>query len=152
MIGDCARVRNCPLGMKLMVSFKDEQFEELDLSKVNVRVRGVLRKMRVVTVEQLLGLDEGDFLALKNCGPKTTAKIMMLQAEYGKDITSQNEQETIDEAGAGGIVYMGRLIGVVIAANAVVEGAKKQNRYYLRVSKRRFNALRQALEALRKRL
>ena len=132
-----------------MISFKDEQFEKLDLSKVDVRVRGVLRKMGVVTVKQLLGLDEEDFLALKNCGPKTTAKIMMLQAKYGKDLTSPNEQSAIDKAVAGGIV-MGRLIVVVIAANAVVEGAKKQSRYYLRVSKRRFNGLRRALEALEK--
>ena len=106
--------------------------------------------MGVVTVEQLLGLDKGDFLALKNCGPKTKVKIMMLQAEYGKDLTSPNKQLAIDEADAGGWAYINRLIGVVIAGNAVVEGGKKQNHYYLRVSKRRFNGLRRALEALGK--
>jgi len=81
---------------------------------------------------------------------KTTAKIMMLQAEHGKDLTSQNKQETIDKAVAGGWAYMNRLIAVAIAANSVVECAENQSRYYLRVSRQRFNTLRRALEALRK--
>ena len=108
--------------------------------------------MRVETVEKLLELNERDFMTLKNCGPTTTARILQLQAEYGKDLAPQQEQETIDGAVESGRTYMNRLIVVAIAANEVVKSAQKDkhNRYYFRVTTKCFNVLRRALEALRK--
>ncbi|MFH1616152.1 MAG: hypothetical protein ABIG61_13835 [Planctomycetota bacterium] len=57
---------------------------------------------------------------------------------------------TIDKAVESSKTYMNRLIVVAMAANELVEGAKKSERYYIKVTKQRFNVLRQALEMLRK--
>ena len=84
---------------------------------------------------------------MKNCGSGTMAKIVTLQKEYGKELSIVKEQqETIESHRA----YISRLIVVAMAANEVVKGAKKGDRYYLRVTKQRFNALRLALEMFRK--
>ena len=106
-------------------------------------------RLAVETVEKLLAVARQDILSLKNCGDKTTAKIMMLQKEYGKDIRPQKEQETIDSAVKSGRSYMNRLIVVAMAANEMIEGAVKDDRYYFRVTKQRFNALKLVLKALR---
>ena len=46
--------------------------------------------------------------------------------------------------------YMNRLFAVALAANKLVESGKKDeaNRYYIRVTRKRFNTLRRTLEAL----
>lgn len=131
---------------------KEKYSEELDLSRYNALVRNVLRWMRVETIGQLLELNERDLLALKNCGPKTTARILQLQAEYGKDITPAKPREAIDEVLENSRRYTNGLIAVVLAANEVINGAKKDkhNRYYFRVTTKRFNTLRRTLEALGK--
>ena len=84
---------------------EEEQFQRLDLSRLDVRVRNVLRKMRIETAEQLLELNERVFLSMKNCGPRTTARILQLQAEHGKDITSVKPRRNIDEVLANSIRY-----------------------------------------------
>ena len=129
---------------------EEGQFRRIDLSRVNVRVRCVLRRMNVRSVEGLLDLREGELLSMQNCGAKTTAGILRLQAEYGKDITSVNLVEGINEVLEGGRGYMNRLIAVALAANDVVVNAKRDagNRYYYRVTTKRFNVVKEALEAL----
>ncbi len=129
----------------------EEHFEMLDLSRLDIRVRTILRRMGVETIGQLLELNERDFMALKDCGAKTAAKILQLQAEYGKDLTPQKDRETIDKAVESSRGYMNRLIVVAIAANEVVKSGQrcKNNRYYFRVTTKYFNVLKRALEALR---
>ena len=107
--------------------------------------------MGVDSVEKLLVVTEQDMSAMKNCGSGTIAKIMMLQKEYRiQPSIVKEQQETIDRTIESSRAYMARLIVVAIAANEVIKGAVKDGRYYLRVSKQRFNALRRALETLRK--
>jgi hypothetical protein len=62
------------------------------------------------------------------------------------------QQEASDRAAESRMEYMNKLIIVAIAAKEVVEGAKRDehNRYYFRVTKKRFNTLRRTLEALGK--
>ena len=116
-------------------------------------VRGVLGKMRVETVGRLLILTEAELLAMKNCGPKTTAMILRLQAEYGKDVRLVRPRKAIDEVLADSRKYADGLIAVVLVANEVVDEAKRDggNRYYFRVTTKRLNMLRRSLEALGRR-
>jgi len=124
---------------------------KLELSRCDVRVRCVLRRLGVDTAEKLLSLTEAELSGLKNCGAKTIAKIMRLQEDYGKEASfAKEEQETVDRAAENGLMYMNRLVIVAIAANGVIEGAEKSGSYYFRVSRQRFNALKESLEALRK--
>jgi len=46
--------------------------------------------------------------------------------------------------------YFNKLFVVAMAANKVIEGAEKIDRYKVLVNRRRINTLRRALEALRK--
>ena len=117
---------------------------------VDVRVRCVLRRLGVDTIEQLLSLTEAELLTQKNCGPKTTGRILGMQAEYGKDRSPQKAQGTIDKAVESSRTYMNRLIGVAIDANELIGGAKKSGRYYVQVTRQQFNSLKLALEMLRK--
>jgi hypothetical protein len=59
----------------------------------------------------------------------------------------QAVDEKIPDKGAG---YMIRLVAVALAAKWLVDTGKKDegNRYYIRVRKKRFDTLRQMLEAL----
>ena len=127
---------------------EEEYHQRLDLSGCDALVRNVLRWLRVDTVEKLLELEEGKLLAIRNCGPKTIAKILQLQAEYGKDVTETNPRE--DTVFADSRRYVNGLIAVAIVANEVVEGAKRDGRYYCRVTTKRLNMLQRALEALRR--
>ena len=138
--------------MKKTITAEEKRSRKLDLSEVDVRARCVLRKLGVETTEKFLSLTKAELLALKNCGPKTTAKILELQARHGKDLTPQKAQETIDEAVQSSRTYVNRLIAVAIAANEVIAGAEKvrHNRYYFRVTTKRFNVLRRTLETLGK--
>ena len=54
------------------------------------------------------------------------------------------------EVPAKGAGYMNRLVAVAVAAKWLVESGKKDeaNRYYIRVTRKRFNTLRRTLEAL----
>ena len=70
---------------------EEEPFQMLDLSKLDVRVRCVLRRLKVETVEKLLGLNERKLSSIKNCGAKTIANIIKLQKEYGKELAPQKE-------------------------------------------------------------
>ena len=130
---------------------EEEYYQQLDLSGRNALVRNVLRWMQVRTVGQLLELKERQLLSMKRCGPKTTARILQLQAEYGKDVTETNPREDIGEVLADSRRYVNGLIAVAIVANEVVEGAQRdgQNRYYCRVTTKRLNMLQRVLEALR---
>ena len=74
----------------------------------------------------------------------------MPEKEHGKELAPQKERETIDKAAESSRIYMNRLIVVAIAANELVEAAKKSDRYYIRVTRQRFNTLKLALEALGK--
>ena len=123
---------------------------KLNLSRLDVRVRNVLRKMRIETVEQLLELNERVLLSMKNCGPRTTARILQLQAEHGKDITSVKPRRNIDEVLANSIRYTNGLTAVALAANDIIDGSKKDkhSHYYFRITTKRFNTLRRTLEAL----
>lgn len=142
----------CAFLERLMMA-GDRGFELLDLSGVHIRVRGLLRWMQVETVGQLLELSEQKLLSTKHCGPKTVARILQLQAEYGKDITPAKPRENINEVLGESIRNTARLVAVARAANEVVDGAKKDrhNRYYFRVTTKRFNMLIRAVEALGKR-
>jgi DNA-directed RNA polymerase alpha subunit len=63
----------------------EEHSERLDLSGVvDGRVRSVLRRLGVETVEKLLSLREAELSPLKNCGSKTIVRIMKLQKEHSK--------------------------------------------------------------------
>jgi len=133
------------------MSKKAKHSDNLDLSKLDVRVRCMLRKLGAETIEKLLALTEQDISALKNCGSKTIAKIMTLQKEYGKQPPVVKQQhETIERAAENDRMYMNRLIIVAFAANELVEAAEKADRYYARVSRQRLNIFKGALEALRK--
>jgi hypothetical protein len=59
----------------------------------------------------------------------------------------QAVDEKIPDKGAG---YVTRLVAVALAAKWLVDTSKKDegNRYYIRVTKKRFDTLRQMLEAL----
>jgi hypothetical protein len=46
--------------------------------------------------------------------------------------------------------YMNKLIIIAIVAKEVVEGAAGQDRLYFRITRQRINALRRALETLKK--
>ena len=127
---------------------EEEYYQRLDLAGCDALVRNVLRWMQIKTVGQLLELEERQLLAIKNCGPKTTARILQLQAEYGKDVTETNPRE--DTVFADSRRYVNGLIAVAIVANEVVEGAKRDGRYYCRVTTKRLNMLQRALEALRR--
>ena len=130
---------------------KGKRSQRLDLSRLDVRAVNVLRRLGVDTIEKLLAVTQQDMTAMRNCGRLTIAKIIRLQAEYGKRPSFiKYQRETIDKTIAGGWSYMNRLIGVAIAAGQVVAGAKPDGRYHCRVSKQRYNMLRRALEALRK--
>jgi len=131
----------------------EKHSRKLDLSGVDVRVRCVLRKLGVETIEKLLSLTQAKLLTLKNCGSKTAAKIMRLQEEYGKEPSFiKDQQETMDKVLGRSRAYMNRLIVVAIAANEVVksEQKNKNNRYYFHVTTKCFNVLMRALEALKK--
>ena len=131
---------------------EEERFEMLDLSKLNVRARIVLRRLGVDTVEKLLSVTENELSAIKGCGAKTVAKIVRLQEEYGKEPSiAKGQQETLDITIKNGREFISRLIVVAIVAKELIEGAKKDkhNRYYFRVTTKRFNMLTEALEALR---
>ena len=131
-----------------MVEAKHSQ--TLDLSRLNVRAKNVLRRLGIDTVEKLLMVTERDMSAIKNCGSKTIAKILMLQKEYGKEESIVETQSmAIDRAIESSMAYMNRLIVVAMAANEVIEGAVKDDRYYFRVTKQRVNTLKRVLEALR---
>ena len=106
----------------------------------------------VGTVGELLELEERDFFGLKNCGAKTLSRILLLQARYGKDITPAKPREGVDAVLANSMRYANGLIAVARAANAVIDGAKKdeRSRYYFSVTTKCFNALRRTLEALGK--
>lgn len=119
---------------------EEKYSQAFDLLELDVRLRRLLRKLEVDTAEKLLSLTEAELSAIKNCGAKTIAKIMLLQKDCRK------EQETI----GNGRRYMNRLIIVATAGNKLIEGAEKSGRYHFRVSRQRLNALRQSLEALRK--
>ena len=71
-------------------------FQVLDLSSVGGRVRGVLRKLGVGTVGELLAVSEGDILALKNCGERTVAEVVMLQMRYGKKKTAVKSNRAME--------------------------------------------------------
>lgn len=73
-----------------------------------------------------------------------------MQADYGRKITPQKQKEAIDKAVESSRIYMNRLIVVALAANQVAKSAKKDNhnRYYFRVTTKRFNTLRRTLKAL----
>ena len=132
---------------------EEKHSRKLDLSEVDVRVRCVLRKLGVDTVGKLLAVTAEELSALKNCGDKTIAKIMMLQKAYGKQHPIvKKQQETIDEVTESIRIYMNRLIAVAIAANEVIVGAEKvkHNRYYFCATTKRFNVLRRSLETLGK--
>ena len=122
------------------------------MSDVDVRVRCVLRRLGINTIEKLLVVTAEELSALKNCGAKTTAKILELQARHGKDVASQKAHETIDEAVQSSRTYVNRLIAVAIAANEVIAGAEKSrhSRYYFCVTTKRLNVLRRSLETLGK--
>jgi len=108
--------------------------------------------MRCETVEQLLSLTETELLTTENCGPKTTARILQLQAEYGKDITPPKPRQAIGKVVANTTMCINRLSAVVLAANELIDEAKKDehNRYYFRVTTKRINVLKRSLEALGK--
>jgi len=118
----------------------------IDLSDVDVRVRCVLRKLRVDTVEKLLAVTAEELSALKNCGDKTIVRIMTLQAKH-----KQKEKWLTQSCDEKSRIYMNRLIAVAIAANEVIAGAEKSrhSRYYFRVPVKRFNVLRRSLETLK---
>jgi len=126
--------------------------QELDLSRCNALVRNVLRKMRVETVGQLLELEEWVLLSMEGCGPKTTARILTLQAEYGKNIVPAKPRTAIEEVLAESVRFVNGLSAVARAGNEVINAGKKdeQNRYYFRVTTKCFNTLKRSLEALGK--
>ena len=109
-------------------------------------------RLRVEIVEQLLELNERVLLSMKNCGPKTTARILQLQSQYGKDITPAKPRRNIDEVLANSIRYTNGLVAVALAANDIIDGSKKDkhSHYYFRITTKRFNTLRRTLEALGK--
>ncbi|MBN2456090.1 MAG: hypothetical protein JXB29_06075 [Sedimentisphaerales bacterium] len=72
-----------------------------------------------------------------------------MQADYGKKITSPKKQQTVDCPAERIGLDISKLFAVVITAEMAVKGAQKINRYYARLSSKRLNALRDALEALR---
>ena len=125
--------------------------DKLDLSGCNVRVRGVLRRLDIDTVEKLLALDEAELSVLKNCGAKTIAKILQLQIDYGKEpLVAEEQRQIIDGIKKSGLVYVNKLIVVAMAANALTEETEEIGHYYYSVSTQRFNTLRRTLKALRK--
>ena len=129
---------------------EQNNLHKLDFSRLDVRVRNALRKMRIETVGQLLELNERVLLSMKNCGPKTTARILQLQAEHGKDIAPAGPRRNIDEVLADSIRYTNGLVAVVSAANDIIDSSEKDkhSHYYFRVTAKRFNMLRRALEVL----
>jgi len=132
-----------------MTTAEEKCVQRLDLSKQDVRVRCVLRRLSVDTAEKLLELKERDLLAMKNCGAKTVAKILQLQAEYGKEAARQKGLEAFTTAFNDSGGYMAKLFVVAIAAHELIEGAKKDGRYYFRVSRQRLNMLKETLEILK---
>ena len=131
---------------------EEENYTEfLDLSSLDIRVRNVLRRLGVDTVEKLLALTEAELSVLKNCGRRTIAKIKMLQQEYGKQLPSvKDKQHEVYKALDNSRGYFNGLIAVVIAANDLIQSTDKSSRYYIPVSKRRFNTLSRFLQELRK--
>lgn len=95
-------------------------------------------------------MDEDEFLSARNCGPKITAKILQLQAEYGKDIRQKKPREAIGGVLQNNWRWLNKLIAVALVANDVVDAACRdvQNRYYVRITTKRFNMLKRSLEAL----
>lgn len=130
---------------------KVEHSEKLDLSKLDVRARNVLRRFGVDTAEKLLRLDEQKVLAARNCGDKTLAKIITLQQRYGKVTASvKNKHQSAGKAIPGNREHINELIAVAMAANALVEGKNKSDRYHVSVTKQKFNVLSRCLQELRK--
>lgn len=118
---------------------------------LDTRVRSLLRKMNIKTVEELLGLDEVEIRGMQNCGPKTAAKVLELQAKYGKVVALPNRAAARNNVLAESRSYFDRLIEVALAANELIAGAKKDehSRYYFCVTTKRFNTLKKAVEMLK---
>ena len=69
-----------------------KKVEKLDLSGVGGRARCVLKKLGVETAGELLAVREEELLALKYCGDKTAAEIVMLQMKYGKKTVTKSSR------------------------------------------------------------
>ena len=123
--------------------------EKLDLSGADIRIKLLMRKLGINTVAEFLALTEDQLLFFKNIGVKTVANILRLQAQHGKDITPP-QLTAIDEVIEINTRYNNRLIAVAITANDLIERTKQSDRWHFIVPKKRVNALRKSLEALRK--
>ena len=123
--------------------------DKIDLSGVDIRIKFLMRKLEINTVAEFLALTEEQLLFFKNIGAKTVAKIQRLQAQHGKDITPK-PLTAIDEVIDINMRYNNRLIAVALAANDLIERTKQSDRWHFIVPKKRINALRKSLEALRK--
>ncbi len=126
--------------------------QPLDLSELDCRIRTVFKKMRIITVGDLLEIDELELRAWPNIGPVTLAKVLQLQAEHGKDLSEAATHETISQALANSRIYTNRLITVALASKDIITYATRdlKDRYYYRITTKRFNILKKTLNALRK--
>ena len=116
----------------------------LDLSGYTSLVRRVLRQLKIKTPAQLIKLNERDLLALRNCGHKTTAQILQLQAEY----QDAAEPYPANEVFIRDRKHINKLIIIASVANDMIRNSQKEknNRNYTRVTTMRFNILKKTLE------
>ena len=117
---------------------EQEHSQAFHLMECDARVRNVLRKLRIDTVEKFLSLTEAQLSQLKNCSTETITRIQNLQHDYRKYYLSEKNQE-----------YMCRLIVVAMTARELLEGAEKFGPYYFRVNRQRIGLLKEALEELK---
>ena len=75
-----------------------------------------------------------------------------MQEKYGKEPEFiKDQRQTVDKAVAGSKGCMYKLFEVIVTANGLIKGAKKDgSRRYYCVSRQRLNALRRALDGFRK--
>ena len=128
----------------------------LDLSGYTSLVRRVLRQLKIKTPAQLIKLNERDLLALRNCGHKTTAQILQLQAEYqdaaepypaNPKVASKPCAKT-EDVFIRDRKHINKLIIIASVANDMIRNSQKEknNRNYTRVTTMRFNILKKTLE------
>ena len=98
------------------------------------KARAVLRKLNVNSVERLLALDIAELLRLKNCGPKTANRIKLLQDIYRNPDTKSDLEKWLP---------------IIVLANELTESAKEQTQYRVTLSRRKYNALKKALQGIK---
>ena len=132
-----------------ILSAEGKHNQGLDLSGADVRVRTVLRKLGVDSVEKLLAVNVVHLGALRNIGDVTIRRILLLQKKYGKELSIAGAEEFAAESEEiYGMEYFAKLLGVIMAAQKVTDSVKEAGRYNVTVSKRRMNSLKKAQRQL----